>query len=133
MGQPLGISVLRCVRLLRIFKVTRHWESMSNLVSSLINSIRSIVSLLVLLALFIVIFALLGMQFYGGKFQDSGDGSNFDTFIYSVLTSFQILTGEDWNTVMYEGIQAYGGVEDGLSTGLLISVVYFMLLFIIGN
>jgi len=24
---------------------------------------------------------------------------------------FQILTGEDWNVVMYDGIQAYGGVK----------------------
>ena len=25
----------------------------------------------------------------------------------------QILTGEDWNVVMYDGIQAYGGVKVG--------------------
>ncbi|KAI6061765.1 voltage-dependent L-type calcium channel subunit alpha-1F [Aix galericulata] len=30
--EPLGISVLRCVRLLRVFKVTRHWASLSNLI-----------------------------------------------------------------------------------------------------
>ena len=27
------------------------------------------------------------------------------------LVLFQILTGEDWNVVMYDGIQAYGGVK----------------------
>lgn len=59
---PLGVSVLRCVRLLRIFKVTKYWASLSSLVKSLINSIQAIASLLVLLFLFIVIFALLGMQ-----------------------------------------------------------------------
>ena len=26
----------------------------------------------------------------------------------------QILTGEDWNVVMYDGIQAYGGVKVSL-------------------
>ncbi|TTN83883.1 Voltage-dependent L-type calcium channel subunit alpha-1C [Bagarius yarrelli] len=62
---PLGISVLRCVRLLRIFKVTRHWASLSNLVASLLNSMKSIASLLLLLFLFIIIFALLGMQILG--------------------------------------------------------------------
>ena len=25
--------------------------------------------------------------------------------------SIQILTGEDWNVVMYDGIQAYGGIK----------------------
>ena len=26
-------------------------------------------------------------------------------------TYIQILTGEDWNVVMYDGIQAYGGIK----------------------
>ncbi|GFS37972.1 muscle calcium channel subunit alpha-1 [Trichonephila inaurata madagascariensis] len=111
---PLGVSVLRCVRLLRIFKVTKYWASLRNLVASLINSMRSIASLLLLLFLFIVIFALLGMQVFGGKFNNNPHEdkprSNFDSFWQSLLTVFQILTGEDWNEVMYHGINAYGGV-----------------------
>eukprot|EP00058_Branchiostoma_floridae_P016681 XP_002602169.1 hypothetical protein BRAFLDRAFT_97985 [Branchiostoma floridae] len=109
--QPLGVSVLRCVRLLRVFKVTKYWRALSNLVASLLNSIRSIASLLLLLFLFILIFALLGMQIFGGKFNfddtQQKDRSNFDTFWQSLLTVFQILTGEDWNEVMYTGIQSY--------------------------
>jgi hypothetical protein len=42
---------------------------MGNLVKSLVNSIASINALLVLLILFIFIFALLGMQIFGGRFQ----------------------------------------------------------------
>uniref|UniRef100_A0A182VSR0 Voltage-dependent L-type calcium channel subunit alpha n=1 Tax=Anopheles minimus TaxID=112268 RepID=A0A182VSR0_9DIPT len=105
---PLGISVLRCVRLLRVFKVTKYWQSLSNLVASLLNSIQSIASLLLLLFLFIVIFALLGMQVFGGRFifnsTDNKPRSNFDSFVQSLLTVFQILTGEDWNAVMYDDI-----------------------------
>nr|CAH7712635.1 unnamed protein product [Callosobruchus chinensis] len=129
---PLGISVLRCVRLLRVFKVTKYWRSLSNLVASLLNSIQSIASLLLLLFLFIVIFALLGMQVFGGRFNKETEEktrSNFDTFWQSLLTVFQILTGEDWNAVMYEGIAAYGGVQ---SFGVL-SCIYFIILFICGN
>ncbi|VDL89701.1 unnamed protein product [Schistocephalus solidus] len=44
----------------------RYWNSLRNLVGSLLASMRSIASLLVLLFLFIVIFALLGMQLFGG-------------------------------------------------------------------
>ncbi|KAH1030030.1 hypothetical protein HUJ05_003169 [Dendroctonus ponderosae] len=111
---PLGISVLRCVRLLRVFKVTKYWRSLSNLVASLLNSIQSIASLLLLLFLFIVIFALLGMQVFGGRFNRKTEEKpryNFDSFWQSLLTVFQILTGEDWNVVMYDGIEAYGGVK----------------------
>lgn len=42
---------------------------------------------------------------------------------------FQILTGEDWNMVMYDGINSYGGVS---SIGL-ITCLYFVILFICGN
>lgn len=129
---PLGVSVLRCVRLLRIFKVTKYWGSLCNLVASLINSVRSIASLLVLLFLFIVIFALLGMQVFGGRFNSEEwekPRYNFDNFYQSLLTVFQILTGEDWNEVMYVGIKAYGGVS---SIGIL-ACIYFIILFICGN
>uniref|UniRef100_A0A8C9SSH6 Voltage-dependent L-type calcium channel subunit alpha n=1 Tax=Scleropages formosus TaxID=113540 RepID=A0A8C9SSH6_SCLFO len=127
---PLGISVLRCVRLLRIFKITRYWNSLSNLVASLLNSVRSIASLLLLLFLFIIIFSLLGMQLFGGKFNfDETRRSTFDNFPQSLLTVFQILTGEDWNSVMYDGIMAYGGPS---FPGMLVCI-YFIILFICGN
>ncbi|CAK1546604.1 unnamed protein product [Leptosia nina] len=130
---PLGISVLRCVRLLRVFKVTKYWRSLSNLVASLLNSIQSIASLLLLLFLFIMIFALLGMQVFGGRFNydpvEEKDRHNFDCFWQALLTVFQILTGEDWNAVMYEGIKAYGGV----GTVGIVACIYFIILFICGN
>ncbi|XP_074259459.1 voltage-dependent L-type calcium channel subunit alpha-1C isoform X22 [Saimiri boliviensis] len=129
---PLGISVLRCVRLLRIFKITRYWNSLSNLVASLLNSVRSIASLLLLLFLFIIIFSLLGMQLFGGKFnfdEMQTRRSTFDNFPQSLLTVFQILTGEDWNSVMYDGIMAYGGPS---FPGMLVCI-YFIILFICGN
>ncbi|XP_026791094.3 calcium channel, voltage-dependent, L type, alpha 1D subunit, a isoform X9 [Pangasianodon hypophthalmus] len=129
---PLGISVLRCVRLMRIFKVTRRWASLSNLVASLLNSMKSIASLLLLLFLFIIIFALLGMQVFGGKFNFDTihkKRSSFDNFPQALLTVFQILTGEDWNQVMYEGIKAYGGPS---SSGMIVCI-YFIILFVCGN
>ena len=68
---------------------------MSNLVASLLNSIRSIAGLLLLLFLFIVIFSLLGMQLFGGRFNVIEDHeekirSNFDTFVNALLTVFQV-------------------------------------------
>ncbi|CAH8494838.1 unnamed protein product [Dicrocoelium dendriticum] len=126
-----GLSVLRAVRLLRIFKVTRYWASLRNLVLSLLNSMRSILSLLFLLFLFILIFALLGMQLFGGDFNfDEGRPTqNFDTFAKALMTVFQILTGEDWNTVMYNGIRAQGGVSGGGG----IYAIYFILVMLVGN
>ncbi|XP_073667906.1 calcium channel, voltage-dependent, P/Q type, alpha 1A subunit, b isoform X2 [Paramisgurnus dabryanus] len=129
-GTSFGISVLRALRLLRIFKVTKYWASLRNLVVSLLNSMKSIISLLFLLFLFIVVFALLGMQLFGGQFNfDQGTPpTNFDTFPAAIMTVFQILTGEDWNVVMYDGIKSQGGVD----TGMVFSV-FFIVLTLFGN
>ena len=39
------------------------------------------------------------------------------------------MTGEDWNVVMYDGIQAYGRIK-GLGS---VALIYFLFLFIAGN
>ncbi|XP_041094438.1 voltage-dependent N-type calcium channel subunit alpha-1B-like [Polyodon spathula] len=129
-GASFGISVLRALRLLRIFKVTKYWNSLRNLVVSLLNSMKSIISLLFLLFLFIVVFALLGMQLFGGQFNfnEETPTTNFDTFPAAILTVFQILTGEDWNAVMYHGIESQGGVRKGM-----LSSIYFIILTLFGN
>ncbi|TKS84186.1 Voltage-dependent N-type calcium channel subunit alpha-1B [Collichthys lucidus] len=129
-GASFGISVLRALRLLRIFKVTKYWNSLRNLVVSLLNSMKSIISLLFLLFLFIVVFALLGMQLFGGhfNFDHQTPTTNFDTFPAAILTVFQILTGEDWNAVMYHGIESQGGVRRGMPFS-----VYFIVLTLFGN
>ncbi|XP_068605989.1 LOW QUALITY PROTEIN: voltage-dependent L-type calcium channel subunit alpha-1D-like [Brachionichthys hirsutus] len=129
---PIGISVLRCIRLLRIFKMTRHWAALSDLVNSLLNSMKAICSLLLLLFLFLIIFALLGMQLFGGKFNFDDTQmkrSTFDSFPQALLTCFQILTGEDWNAVMYDGIMAYGGPV----FPNMVVCIYFVILFVCGN
>nr|XP_033960159.1 voltage-dependent R-type calcium channel subunit alpha-1E-like isoform X1 [Pseudochaenichthys georgianus] len=128
-GMSFGISVLRALRLLRIFKITKYWASLRNLVVSLMSSMKSIISLLFLLFLFIVVFALLGMQLFGGRFIfEDYTPTNFDTFPASIMTVFQILTGEDWNEVMYNGIRSQGGVRYGMW-----SSIYFIVLTLFGN
>ncbi|VDM36391.1 unnamed protein product [Toxocara canis] len=130
-GGSFGISVLRALRLLRIFKLTSYWVSLRNLVRSLMNSMRSILSLLFLLFLFILIFALLGMQLFGGKFNfpNMHPYTHFDTFPVALITVFQILTGEDWNEVMYLAIESQGGVYGGG----MVYCVYFIVLVLFGN
>lgn len=73
--------------------IYRHWTSLSNLVASLLNSMKSIASLLLLLFLFIIIFSLLGMQLFGGKFnfdETQTKRSTFDNFPQALLTVFQV-------------------------------------------
>lgn len=56
---------------------------------------KSIASLLLLLFLFLIIFALLGMQLFGGKFnfdETQTKRSTFDSFPQALLTCFQVPT-----------------------------------------
>uniref|UniRef100_A0A8C7SKM0 Voltage-dependent calcium channel type A subunit alpha-1 n=1 Tax=Oncorhynchus mykiss TaxID=8022 RepID=A0A8C7SKM0_ONCMY len=119
-GMSFGISVLRALRLLRIFKITKYWASLRNLVVSLMNSMKSIISLIFLLFLFILVFALLGMQLFGGRY------NHFAT--PAIISAKYILTGEDWNEVMYNGIRSQGGVKSGMW-----SSIYFIVLTLFGN
>ncbi|CAL8078238.1 unnamed protein product [Calicophoron daubneyi] len=128
---PMGVSVLRCARLLRIFKMTQYWESLRSLVGKLLKSVKSVASLLLLLFIFILICSLLGMQLFGGRFnfiEQEKPRANFDGMLQAMLTVFQILTGEDWNEVMYNGMRAYEQ-----SSWYAAVVVYFIFLFIVGN
>ncbi|XP_040575808.1 voltage-dependent calcium channel type A subunit alpha-1 isoform X2 [Lepeophtheirus salmonis] len=126
-----GLSGLRALRLLRVFKVTKYWSPLRNLVIALMNALSSIMSLLFLLFLFIFIFALLGMQLFGGSFNfpDETPTSNFNTIINALLTVFQVLTEEDWNNVMYTAIVSQGGRHNG---GIIYSI-YFVMLTLLGN
>ncbi|XP_047124388.1 voltage-dependent R-type calcium channel subunit alpha-1E isoform X2 [Hydra vulgaris] len=127
-----GLSIFQCLRLLQVFKVTKYWTTLKNLVTSFVNSINSIVSLLFLILLYMVIMALMGMQLFGGRFKNlpKSINSNFDTFTNSMLSVFQIVTGEDWYSAMYAGMAAYGAPVSffGVATSL-----YFLFLVVFGN
>jgi len=96
-----------------------------------LSSIKAIAALIFLLFLMLMVFALLGMQLFGGSFNfaDGRPNQNFDSFIPAFLTVFQILTGEDWVTIMHTTIVGMGGVKGG---GLIYSL-YYIILTLIGN
>jgi len=50
--------------------------------------------------------------------------TNYDTFLWSFVTSFQVVTGEDWNSVMYTAVE---------KTGQYWFVFYYLFLVIFGS
>ena len=117
---------------MRVFRYTRYWEDMSDFTTALFDSIIAILSLLLLLIIFLIILALLGMQIFGGRmnFDEGRPRSHFDDFWTAFLTVFQVITGENWNTVMYDTIRSYGGLEGGQG---VIGVIFICGTFILGN
>lgn len=121
-----GFTVLRAFRLLRIFKIVKSWKMLKKLLQTVIDAFGAITNLGLLMFLLVFIYSLLGMQFFSTDLIEE-DGSiaryNFGSFGHSLITIFIILTGENWNEVMYLVINNHGYV----------AAFYFVTLMIFGN
>ncbi|XP_041093888.1 voltage-dependent T-type calcium channel subunit alpha-1I [Polyodon spathula] len=106
-----GLSVLRTFRLLRVLKLVRFMPALRRQLVVLMKTMDNVATFCMLLMLFIFIFSILGMHIFGCKFSlktDTGDTvpdrKNFDSLLWAIVTVFQILTQEDWNAVLYNGM-----------------------------
>uniref|UniRef100_H2T0F2 Calcium voltage-gated channel subunit alpha1 I n=1 Tax=Takifugu rubripes TaxID=31033 RepID=H2T0F2_TAKRU len=125
-----GLSVLRTFRLLRVIKLVRFMPALRRQLVVLMKTMDNVATFCMLLMLFIFIFSILGMHIFGCKFSlktEAGDTvpdrKNFDSLLWAIVTVFQILTQEDWNVVLYNGM---------VSTSPCASL-YFVALMTFGN
>jgi hypothetical protein len=145
-GGASGMSALRTFRLFRVFKLAKQWEEMQILLKAMVRTVFDIANFAVLLALFMYIMALVGMQFFANEMHfDAETGAkipfidkfdrfnsfdvmsniprnNFDNLTWSLTTIFQFLSGENWNSIMYDCYRAIG----------IGGVVYSLVVFIVG-
>jgi hypothetical protein len=98
------------------------------------KTVKDISNFSVLLFLFMFTYTLLGMEIFAYKVKFSEDNlvdlengisprANFDSFLMAFTTVFIVLTGEDWNIVMYNNVRAVGSY----------TIVFFLSLVIFGN
>lgn len=128
---------LRSFRIFTLFKLARSWPSLQKLLLTIWSTVQEIGNFSVLLLLFMYVYALVGMQMFGNHFRFDEAGfpvtftqqaaytprSNFDTMLWSMITIFQILTGENWNDVFINGWRSVGWP----------STLYFISLVVFGN
>lgn len=95
----------------------RNWVSLRLLLNTIVKTMAQVANFVVLLLLFMYIAALIGMQLFANRFrfdpvtalplvvtdpaylQVEPPRHNFDNLLWATVTVFQILTGENWNTV----------------------------------
>ncbi|KAG7381327.1 hypothetical protein PHYPSEUDO_006213 [Phytophthora pseudosyringae] len=135
-----SVSSLRSFRLLRVFKLARNWRSLRELLEMVGRALASIANFGVLLFIFIYIYALVGMQFFGNAMRFDSNGYptpyninefwsgavprlHFDTFVWSAITVFKIITTDNWNEDMYNVIRSNG----------MFAALYTISLIVFGN
>ncbi|KAM4716306.1 voltage-dependent T-type calcium channel subunit alpha-1G isoform 3-T3 [Anableps anableps] len=124
-----GLSVLRTFRLMRVLKLVRFMPALQRQLVVLMKTMDNVATFCMLLMLFIFIFSILGMHLFGCKFGCERDGDtlpdrkNFDSLLWAIVTVFQILTQEDWNKVLYNGMASTSPV----------AALYFIALMTFGN
>jgi hypothetical protein len=122
-----GLSVFRTFRLFRVFKLIRSWTSLRILMTLILNSLVKVSTAGILLIIVMFIFALLGMQLYAGEFVppmfEEKPRAHFDNLFWSFVSVFQVLTGENWNEVLYNAMKVNGWV----------AVLFFLMLTFVGN
>ena len=116
------MSSLRALRLLRVMKLARQWESLRLLINSIMHTLSSIGTFTILLALFIYVAALMGMQFFAGAVPGP-PRANFNSLQHAIITIFIVLVGENWNEVMFHTVYAVGWG----------AAIYFCCLVVLGN
>ncbi|NXC51654.1 SCN5A protein, partial [Aleadryas rufinucha] len=124
------LSVLRSFRLLRVFKLAKSWPTLNTLIKIIYNSLGALSNLTLVLAIIIFIFAIVGMQLFGKKYdlncskmKDCSPRWHMKDFFHSFLVVFRILCGE-WIETMWDCMVV---AEPPLC------LVVFLLVMVIGN
>jgi voltage-gated sodium channel len=96
-------TVARLVRLLRVLRLVSALPKLRLLVSTLVSSIPGMANVLLLMVLVFYIYAVAGFHFF-----HQHDPDKWGTLGDSMLTLFQIVTLDDWGTIMDKGMELSG-------------------------
>ena len=134
-----ALSAFRGFRLLRVFKIARSWTSFQGLLRKIGETLKDIWSFVILLLIVIFCFSMMGMEFFsfGAFFKyydhtlltNSADPDgvsprlNFNNLLNSVTLIFVVLSGEDWQVIMYDYYRRFG----------VSAAIFFVALVVIGN
>ena len=128
-----SVRIFRTFRVIRITRLLRSMKEMTVILNALLNSLNSLMYLFILVFLMLFIFALIGMQIYGGQmyFEENVDGvpgvprQNYNSFYWSFQTCFQLFTQENWQIVLADTLRS--PVNKGLT------MIYHIAWMTVGN
>ena len=151
-GSP-AIRVLRVLRVLRPLRLISKFGGMKVVISLLFKTLPKVVNVLVVSGFILLIFAILGVQLFAGKFascsianattkaaclEQGGLWANpafgdFDNVIHASLLLFEMAGMEGWPDIMYQGVDAVDVDVAPQRDFNLVSSLYFVLWIIMGG
>ena len=129
------VTMLRGIRLLRVFKLAKKWRRFELLLETLGKTLNDITNFAIFLSLFIFIFTLLSMEMFAYRAKlnpdtleiDTVNGVsptfNFDNFLNSFSLVFIILTNDGQAAIYYNYYRAVGAAQ---------ATIFFVLLVLVG-
>jgi hypothetical protein len=83
---------------IRLFRLCQYWPTLQDLLMDTIDTIGAFLNLLLFVGLVCICFAVAGRYIFRSEL-DEITRSNFGTLSQSILTMFQIFTGDQWRLV----------------------------------
>ncbi|OQS03796.1 Voltage-gated Ion Channel (VIC) Superfamily [Thraustotheca clavata] len=142
-GNPGGGGAFTSFRALRAIKLARSWKSLNKLLTAIIRSFEEILNFLFFLVTFCYIFALLGMELFATKYQFDPNNyalpfnttnpsvqlhrSNYDSLPWAAFTVFQIITYDNFPSVLYDGWISVGWYSPVYHTSIIVLGVWIVM------
>ncbi len=129
-GISTSTSALRIVRLLRVSRLLRVMPDIGVLIRGLRRAAPPALSLAALTVLLCYLYAVVGWMLFGGKTPEGMHGY-FDNIGEAMLTLFELLTLEGWNSVLHDLRQISGWALPYVISFLLIGT-YIVVNLVVG-
>lgn len=120
------LRLVRTIRVVRVARLLRSFHSIHVLTQVMQSTIGSFGYIGLLLLIIMCIYSLFGMQMFGGKwnFPDGLPRPNYDSFNNAFISVFQLLTVENWPSLLWAGLRNEFGP---------LVALYFVSFLFIGN
>ncbi|GFR71119.1 sodium channel protein [Elysia marginata] len=166
-GESTGLSnitafrSLRTLRALRPLRAISRWQGMKIVVNALMNAIPAIVNVFLVCMVFWLIFSIMGVQFFKGKFYKcknqtteevfeytvvpdrntcttvggswENDNVNFDNSLIGFLALFQVATFEGWMEIMAAAVDSTNIDQQPRFENTLAAYIYFIIFIVFGS
>lgn len=104
---PTFVNFLLCVRIVRLFKLTKYVKKGTMIYDILGLSIPYLLNMTYLMVIFITIYSVLGMSIFPYVKHRNGISShaNFSKFSLGFMTLLRVITGDGWNELMDDSLK----------------------------